>query len=168
LRSSGGLSTPACEITERRRNVVWIESDVVAEVTYSELTLGRLRDPVLRSLRHPLRFVRRLNRAFGGAEPTVRALRRTALVQPVAKRTPLLKACLARLLPFACRRDPHSRDRARGDGGPDMLSTSSSSKSGTHLLPILLVSMVLLVAAFIILVATRAESAGVLGYGFIR
>jgi hypothetical protein len=49
-----------------------------------------------------------------------------------------------------------------------MSSTSSSSKSGTHLLPILLVSMVLLVAAFIILVATRAESAGVLGYGFIR
>jgi hypothetical protein len=41
-----------------------------------------------------------------------------------------------------------------------MSSTSSSNKSGTHLLPILLVSMVLLVAAFVVLVATRAESAG--------
>jgi len=48
-----------------------------------------------------------------------------------------------------------------------MSSTSSLNKSGTHLLPILLVSIVLLVAAFIILVATRVESA-VLGYGFIR
>ena len=40
--------------------------------------------------------------------------------------------------------------------------------NGKRLLPILLVSMVLLVAAFIVLVATRAESAAVLGYGFIR
>ena len=39
-----------------------------------------------------------------------------------------------------------------------MPSTSSSSKSETHLLPILLVSMVLLVAAFIVLVATRADA----------
>ena len=39
--------------------------------------------------------------------------------------------------------------------------------NGKRLLPILLVSMVLLVAAFIVLVATRAESAGGLGYGFI-
>jgi len=39
-----------------------------------------------------------------------------------------------------------------------MPSTSTSSKSETHLLPILLVSMVLLVAAFIILVATRADA----------
>jgi len=53
-------------------------------------------------------------------------------------------------------------------GGTDMSSTSSSSKPGTHLLPILLLSMVLLVAAFIVLVATRAESAGVLGHGFIQ
>jgi hypothetical protein len=42
------------------------------------------------------------------------------------------------------------------------------SGDGKRLLPILLVSMVVLVAAFIVLVATRAESAGVLGYGFIR
>jgi len=39
-----------------------------------------------------------------------------------------------------------------------MSSTSSSSKSEAHLLPILLVSMVLLVAAFIVLVATRADA----------
>jgi hypothetical protein len=36
--------------------------------------------------------------------------------------------------------------------------SSTSRKSGTHLLPILLVSMVLLVAAFIVLVATRADA----------
>jgi len=45
--------------------------------------------------------------------------------------------------------------------------SSTSSKPRTHLLPILLVSMVLLVATFIVLVTTRAGSAGVLGYGFI-
>jgi len=39
-----------------------------------------------------------------------------------------------------------------------MSSTSSSSKPGTRLLPILLVSMVVLVAAFIVLVATRADA----------
>jgi len=39
--------------------------------------------------------------------------------------------------------------------------------NGKRLLPILLVSMVLLVATFIVLVTTRAGSAGVLGYGFI-
>lgn len=43
-------STPACAVTDRSRSVVWIEPDVVAEVTYSELMLGRLRDPVLRSV----------------------------------------------------------------------------------------------------------------------
>jgi hypothetical protein len=48
------------------------------------------------------------------------------------------------------------------------MSSTSTSRTGTHLLPILLVAMVLIVAAFIVLVATRAESAGVLGYGFIR
>ena len=48
------------------------------------------------------------------------------------------------------------RPEPRGDRGTDMSSTSR--KSGTHLLPILLVSMVLLVAAFIVLVATRADA----------
>ena len=36
--------------------------------------------------------------------------------------------------------------------------SSTSSKPGTRLLPILLVSMVVLVAAFIVLVATRADA----------
>ncbi len=36
--------------------------------------------------------------------------------------------------------------------------SSSSSQPGTHLLPIVLVSMVLLVAAFIVLVARRADA----------
>jgi len=49
-----------------------------------------------------------------------------------------------------------AKGRRRGDRGTDM--SSSSNKSGTHLLPILLVSMVLLVAAFIVLVATRADA----------
>ena len=39
-----------------------------------------------------------------------------------------------------------------------MSSTSSSSKPGTRLLPIQLVSMAVLVAAFIVLVATRADA----------
>ena len=42
------LSTPIYEGVERGRGVVWIHPDVVAEVTYSELMQGRLRDPVLR------------------------------------------------------------------------------------------------------------------------
>jgi ATP-dependent DNA ligase len=43
-------STPACTVTERAWGVVWIEPDVLADVTYSELRLGRLRDPVLRGI----------------------------------------------------------------------------------------------------------------------
>jgi hypothetical protein len=45
------LSAPICEGAERGRGVVWIHPDVVAEVTYSEVMQGRLRDPVLRSVR---------------------------------------------------------------------------------------------------------------------
>jgi hypothetical protein len=41
-------------IAERGRGVVWIHPDVVAEVSYSELMLGRLRDPVLRRIQ-PIR-----------------------------------------------------------------------------------------------------------------
>ena len=43
-------STPICEGVERGRGIVWIHPDVVAEVTYSELMQGRLRDPVLRRI----------------------------------------------------------------------------------------------------------------------
>jgi ATP-dependent DNA ligase len=42
------LSAPICEGVERDRGIVWIHPDVVAEVSYSELVQGRLRDPVLR------------------------------------------------------------------------------------------------------------------------
>jgi hypothetical protein len=45
------LSAPICEGAERGRRIVWIHPDVVAEVTYSEIMQGRLRDPVLRSVR---------------------------------------------------------------------------------------------------------------------
>jgi hypothetical protein len=44
------LSAPICEAAERGRRIVWIHPNVVAEVTYSELMQGRLRDPVLRSV----------------------------------------------------------------------------------------------------------------------
>ena len=57
---------------------------------------------------------------------------------------------------------PWARRRESDFNGGDAMDNN-----GKRLLPILLVSMVLLVAAFIVLVATRAESAGVLGYGFI-
>jgi len=43
-------SLPACTVSERARGVVWIEPDIIAEVTYSELRLGRLRDPVVRGI----------------------------------------------------------------------------------------------------------------------
>jgi bifunctional non-homologous end joining protein LigD len=41
---------PACDDAERGRGVVWVEPRVIVEVTYSELMLGRLRDPVLRAV----------------------------------------------------------------------------------------------------------------------
>src|SRR5437763_4850672 len=44
------LSAPICEGVERGRGIVWLHPDVVAEVTYSELMQGRLRDPVLRQV----------------------------------------------------------------------------------------------------------------------
>jgi hypothetical protein len=44
------LSGPVCEGTERGRGIVWIHPDVMAEVTYSELMQGRLRDPVYRGI----------------------------------------------------------------------------------------------------------------------
>ena len=46
------VSAPICEGVERGPGVVWIHPDVVAEVSYSQLMLGRLRDPVLRRI-HP-------------------------------------------------------------------------------------------------------------------
>jgi ATP dependent DNA ligase-like protein len=45
---------PACEVTERSRGVVWVEPRAVVDVTFSELMLGRLRDPVLRGLSRAL------------------------------------------------------------------------------------------------------------------
>jgi bifunctional non-homologous end joining protein LigD len=42
------LSGPICEGAERGGSIVWVHPDVVAEVTYSEVMQGRLRDPVLR------------------------------------------------------------------------------------------------------------------------
>jgi hypothetical protein len=43
-------ATAACADAQRSRGVVWIEPRVVVEVSYSEIMLGRLRDPVLRAL----------------------------------------------------------------------------------------------------------------------
>ena len=40
----------ACEGIERRRDVIWLRPRVVVEVSYSEVLLGRLRDPVLRRI----------------------------------------------------------------------------------------------------------------------
>jgi bifunctional non-homologous end joining protein LigD len=42
---------PACAVAEPRADVAWIEPAVVAEVSFRELMLGRLRDPVLRAVR---------------------------------------------------------------------------------------------------------------------
>lgn len=42
---------PVCRDAERTRTVVWVEPRVVVEVDYSELMVGRLRDPVLRGVR---------------------------------------------------------------------------------------------------------------------
>jgi ATP dependent DNA ligase-like protein len=41
---------PACETGERGQGVVWIEPRAVVEVAFSELMLGRLRDPVVRAV----------------------------------------------------------------------------------------------------------------------
>ena len=41
-------TSPPCPDVERTRGVVWLEPRLTVEVTYSELMLGRLRDPVLR------------------------------------------------------------------------------------------------------------------------
>src|SRR5262249_53534567 len=41
---------PVCRDVDRARSVVWIEPSVVVEVTYSEVMMGRLRDPVLRNV----------------------------------------------------------------------------------------------------------------------
>ena len=43
--------TPACGDAERARTVVWVEPSVVVEVSYSEIMVGRLRDPVVRGVR---------------------------------------------------------------------------------------------------------------------
>jgi bifunctional non-homologous end joining protein LigD len=43
-------TVPACRGAEAGRGVVWIQPTFVAEVTFSELMQGRLRDPVLRSI----------------------------------------------------------------------------------------------------------------------
>jgi hypothetical protein len=43
-------ATPACPDAERWGRVVWVEPRVGVEVSYSELMVGRLRDPVLRGL----------------------------------------------------------------------------------------------------------------------
>jgi len=43
-------SMPACTVSERTRGAVWIEPDLIAEVTYSGLRLARLTDPVLRAI----------------------------------------------------------------------------------------------------------------------
>ena len=43
-------SVPACTDADLQRGVVWIEPRLVAEVTFSELMQGRLRDPVLRAV----------------------------------------------------------------------------------------------------------------------
>jgi bifunctional non-homologous end joining protein LigD len=40
--------TPPCGDAERTRGVSWVEPRVVVEVSFSELMVGRLRDPVLR------------------------------------------------------------------------------------------------------------------------
>jgi len=42
---------PICERAARGHGIVWIHPDVMAEVTYSEVMQGRLRDLVLRSVR---------------------------------------------------------------------------------------------------------------------
>ena len=39
--------TPPCADAERSRGASWVEPSVVVEVSYSELMVGRLRDPVL-------------------------------------------------------------------------------------------------------------------------
>jgi hypothetical protein len=41
---------PACADAERSRGVVWVEPRVEVEVSFSEVMLGRLRDPVLRAV----------------------------------------------------------------------------------------------------------------------
>ena len=38
-------------MSEKARRASWVEPRVVVEVTYSELMLGRLRDPVLRGVK---------------------------------------------------------------------------------------------------------------------
>ena len=54
---------PPCGDAERMRGVIWIEPRVVVEVSFSELMLGRLRDPVLRGLLdQPTRATGRLRR----------------------------------------------------------------------------------------------------------
>ena len=50
-RKHGLRSRAACSDAEGSRGVVWVEPRVVVEVSYSEVMLGRLRDPVLRSLK---------------------------------------------------------------------------------------------------------------------
>ena len=46
-RTRRRISAP-CGDAERWRGIVWLEPSVEVEVSYSELMLGRLRDPVLR------------------------------------------------------------------------------------------------------------------------
>jgi hypothetical protein len=43
-------ATPACADVERARGVVWFEPSADVEVQYNEMTLGRLRDAVLRAV----------------------------------------------------------------------------------------------------------------------
>ncbi len=43
-------ATPGCDEAPRGRGVIWLEPRLYAEVAFAELTNGRLRDPVFRSL----------------------------------------------------------------------------------------------------------------------
>jgi bifunctional non-homologous end joining protein LigD len=43
--------TPACADVDDTRGIVWTNPSLTADVTFSELMLGRLRDPVLRGVR---------------------------------------------------------------------------------------------------------------------
>jgi hypothetical protein len=46
-------ATAACADAERTRGVAWLEPRLQAEISYSEMMQGRLRDPVFRALLLP-------------------------------------------------------------------------------------------------------------------
>ena len=79
------LSSLVCEGADRTGGVIWIHPDVIAEVSYSELMQGRLRDPMVHDVR-PLK-------------PRYRAIRRATTID--AFRPFRLMLCRTLIVPTA-------------------------------------------------------------------